>query len=133
MSQSIPELPVDGSSAGSLPQLSEQLIYKLVAMPEWLAAAEQGSYPGSADDRRDGYIHLSTAEQVAGTLARYFGKIDELLLVAVDPNAIAANLRHEPSRGGALFPHLYAALPVSLGRIVATRARADGPWQLPDA
>lgn len=133
MSKSIPELSVDGCSAGSLPLLSERQIYKLVAMPEWLAEAEQGSYQGSADDRRDGFIHLSTADQVAGTLARYFGAVDELLLVAVDPEVLEADLRWEPSRGGALFPHLYASLPIRLGRIVATRARADGPWQLPDA
>ncbi len=61
----------------------------------------------------DGFIHFSAAEQVAATAAKHFAEQDDLLLVAVDADALGAALKWEPSRDGALFPHLYAALPVS--------------------
>jgi uncharacterized protein (DUF952 family) len=116
-----------------LPPLPEHLVYKLVAASEWQAATAVGSYQGSTDDRRDGYIHLSTAGQVESTLAKYFGAVDELLLVAVDPQLITADLRYEASRGGALFPHLYADLPVAACQVLAHRLLANAPWQLADA
>ena len=81
---------------------------------QWAQAVEAGSFTGSPDDMRDGFIHLSTAEQVAGTLARHFRGQSGLVLAAFATAALdAAALRWEPSRGGALFPHLYGPLPVS--------------------
>ena len=130
MSQPSTSIP---ARTDQLPSLAEHWIYKLVAAREWQAAETVGRYPGSMDDRRDGYIHLSTAAQVETTLAKYFSEVDDLLLVAVDPSSISPDLRYEPSRGGALFPHLYADLPIAACKVLAHRAQANAPWQLADA
>jgi uncharacterized protein (DUF952 family) len=87
------------------------VIYKICHKDEWAAAKHAGSYAGSANDAKDGFIHFSMAEQVAGTLARYYADADDLVLVAIDPNGLEG-LRFEPSRDGALFPHLYGTLPI---------------------
>ena len=130
MSQPSTSIP---ARTDQLPSLAEHWIYKLVAAREWQAAETVGRYSGSMDDRRDGYIHLSTAAQVETTLAKYFSEVDDLLLVAVDPRLLSADLRYEASRGGALFPHLYADLPIAACKVLAHRARANAPWQLADA
>jgi uncharacterized protein (DUF952 family) len=88
-------------------------IFKIVASREWRVAEAAGVFGGAAVDRADGYIHFSTAEQAPETAAKWFAGRHDLTLVAVDPAALGADLRWEPSRGGALFPHLYAALPMS--------------------
>lgn len=88
-------------------------IYKICEEPLWRAALAAGQYRGSAVDERDGFIHFSTAEQLAETAEKHFGKQSDLILVAVDADALSAHLKWEPSRGGSLFPHLYAALPLS--------------------
>jgi uncharacterized protein (DUF952 family) len=85
------------------------IAYKLVEAGEWRAARD--AYAGSAADRADGYIHMSTSAQLAATAARHYRGGDDLLLVAVDLGRLGPELRWEPSRGGALFPHLYAPLP----------------------
>ncbi len=88
-------------------------VFKICGREEWQAAEAAGRYGGNADDARDGFIHLSAKDQVAGTLARHYAGKTDLVLVSVDPDALGAALRWEPSRGGALFPHLYGPLPVS--------------------
>jgi uncharacterized protein (DUF952 family) len=90
------------------------LIFKICSTSEWAAAIAIGAFGGSADDHRDGYIHLSTAEQAAETARKYFSHRDDLLLIAFDAAALGTDLRWEPSRGGALFPHLYAVLSTNL-------------------
>ncbi|HWS26862.1 MAG TPA: DUF952 domain-containing protein [Xanthomonadales bacterium] len=115
-----------------LPPLDTQHIYKLVAAADWQQAAHEGAWRGSADDVRDGYIHLSCADQVAGTLGKYFAQAHDLLLLAIDPADLRTDLRFEPSRGGALFPHLYAPLAVNSARLLARRRRPDCAWQLID-
>jgi uncharacterized protein (DUF952 family) len=100
--------------------MEKQLIYKLCARTEWDAAITAGEYTGSADDARDGFIHFSTAEQVAATAAKYFAGRSDLVLVEIDAAQLGPALRFEPSRGGALFPHLYGILP--LCAVVSTRA-----------
>jgi uncharacterized protein (DUF952 family) len=93
-------------------------IYKICDSALWREAERAGTFSGAPVDHADGYIHFSTAEQAAETAARHFaGKID-LLLVAVDAAALGSALRYEPSRGGQLFPHLYATLPLSAVRWV---------------
>jgi uncharacterized protein (DUF952 family) len=89
-------------------------VYKIVPAEEWRAACRAGVYKGSADDARDGFIHLSLAEQVEGTAARHFANQSGLLLVAFDAAALGEGLRYEASRNGALFPHYYAELPTNL-------------------
>lgn len=88
-------------------------IYKIVPAALWRQAREKGVFEGAAIDLSDGYIHFSTESQVRETAAKHFAGQQDLLLVAVDGDALADHLRYEPSRGGALFPHLYGQLPLS--------------------
>ena len=88
-------------------------IFKLCRVSEWGEAERSGTFRGSPVDLRDGYIHFSTAEQVVNTAARHFAGVDGLKLLAVDSDTLGNALRWEPSRGGALFPHLYGQLPVA--------------------
>jgi len=86
------------------------LIYKIFRRPEWDTFTAAGQTRGAPVDLADGYIHISTAAQVAETAARHFAGESDLVLVALDADALGADLRWEPSRGGALFPHLYRDL-----------------------
>jgi uncharacterized protein (DUF952 family) len=92
------------------------LIFKIVGAEDWRLAQAAGVFEGAAIDRADGYIHFSTALQAAETAARWFAGRDDLVLAAVDADALGAALRWEPSRGGALFPHLYGPLPLAAVR-----------------
>jgi uncharacterized protein (DUF952 family) len=94
------------------------LIYKICPEPLWRDAERAGVFTGAAIDLADGYIHLSTAAQVAETAARHFAGQRGLVLVAVDAEALGDALRYEPSRGGDLFPHLYAPLSLDAVRTV---------------
>lgn len=89
------------------------LVYKIVPAALWREAEASGTFAGSPADIADGFIHFSTAEQVPGTAGKYFAGQDGLVLLAVDMERLGGKLRFEPSRGGALFPHLYDALPRS--------------------
>lgn len=87
--------------------------FKIVDAAEWARAEVLGAYEGSAVDLADGYIHLSTAEQLAGTAARHYVGRSSLLLLTVALSQVEAPVVWEPSRGGALFPHIYGPLPVA--------------------
>jgi uncharacterized protein (DUF952 family) len=87
-----------------------QVIYKICRSDEWRDAERAGAFHGAGIDRQDGFIHFSSAEQVAETAARHFTGQADLVLVAVAAIALGPALKWEPSRGGALFPHLYGAL-----------------------
>lgn len=89
------------------------LIYKITPSADWATAKQSGSYTGSADDLRDGFIHFSTGEQVQGTLDKHYKGQSDLLLIAIEAEDLGPALKWEPSRGGALFPHLYAPLPTA--------------------
>ncbi len=119
--------------APGLPALDDSCVYKLMPAADWRQAVIDGYYRGSADDGRDGYIHLSSAAQVSATLEKHYAQVPDLLLLAVEPSALGAALRFEPSRGGDLFPHLYAPLPVAHARPLARRADPAGAWQPIDA
>jgi uncharacterized protein (DUF952 family) len=86
------------------------LIYKIFRRPEWNALRDTGTTLGAPIDLADGYIHISTAAQVTETAAKHFATESDLVLVALNANALGPALKWEPSRGGALFPHLYRAL-----------------------
>lgn len=86
------------------------LIYKIFRAPEWEALTRAGETDGAPVDLADGYIHFSTATQAPETAAKYFAGVEGLVLVACDAERLGADLRWEPSRGGALFPHLYRRL-----------------------
>ncbi|MDR3511850.1 MAG: DUF952 domain-containing protein [Caulobacteraceae bacterium] len=92
------------------------LVYKLIEQAAWEAAAAMGAFEGSAVDLADGFIHFSAADQVQETARRHFRGVAGLVLLAVDAEALGAPLRWEPSRGGALFPHLYGPMPASAVR-----------------
>jgi uncharacterized protein (DUF952 family) len=92
------------------------LIFKICPSEDWMAAEASGTYRGSEHDRRDGFIHFSTATQLAGTLAKHYAGRADLLLIAVDADALGHALRWEPARDGDLFPHLYGALTVAAAR-----------------
>jgi uncharacterized protein (DUF952 family) len=87
-------------------------VYKILAEAALDAAKSEGRFLGTGDDLRDGFIHLSAAHQVAGTLAKYYAGEEDLLLLALDPERLGDELKWEPSRGGDLFPHLYGPLPL---------------------
>ena len=86
------------------------LIYKIFKAPEWAALQAQGETLGAPIDLADGFVHFSTAEQVAETAARHFGGWQGLVLVAANADKMKEALKWEVSRGGALFPHLYRPL-----------------------
>ena len=86
------------------------LIYKIFRAPEWADLKANGDTAGAPIDLTDGYIHFSTAEQAAETAAKHFAGLDDLILAALDADALGDALKWEPSRGGALFPHLYRRL-----------------------
>jgi uncharacterized protein (DUF952 family) len=90
------------------------LIYKIANQLEWSDAKANGQFEGSKDDLRDGFIHFSTADQVQDTLDKHFKDQRDLLLIAVETAKLGDALKWEPSRGGALFPHLYAPLPTTV-------------------
>ena len=85
-------------------------IYKILPRAEWIAALAAGRFDGSAVDHRDGYIHFSTAAQAGETARRYFLGQSDLVVLEVEGDDLGAALAWEPSRGGELFPHLYASL-----------------------
>ncbi len=108
------------------------VVYKIVPAAEWQEAKREGVYRGSSDDRRDGFIHLSTAAQAAETAAKHFAGQQDLVLVAVEAAALGDALKWEPSRGGALFPHLYGDLsPGAATRVDSLPLGGDGHHAFP--
>lgn len=87
-------------------------VYKIISEAEWAKAIERQEFKGAEIDLRDGFIHLSTADQVRETVARHFGGYDDLLILSVNSDLYEEDIKWEPSRGGDLFPHLYRSLPV---------------------
>lgn len=88
-------------------------IYKICDIPLWQAAERERVFAGAPVDQRDGFIHFSTAGQAVETADKHFAGADDLLLIAVDADVLGPALKWEVSRGGALFPHLYGALPLT--------------------
>jgi uncharacterized protein (DUF952 family) len=86
------------------------VIYKIAERQLWAAAAAAGHFDGSVHDLRDGFIHFSTASQARETAAKHFAGQQDLVLAAIDTTHLGQALKWEPSRDGALFPHLYATL-----------------------
>lgn len=97
-------------ASSTCPEMHAVLIYKIVARSLWSEAEQIGRFDGAPVDFIDGYIHFSTAAQLEETAAKHFAGQKDLLLVAVEADRLGTALKWEPSRGGALFPHLYASL-----------------------
>jgi uncharacterized protein (DUF952 family) len=108
-------------------------IYKICPASAWREAERQGVYRGSADDIRDGFIHFSTASQVAGTAKKHFFGQTGLFLIEVDADALGQALRWEHSRNDELFPHLYGELDLgAVTGVLGLRARSDGTHDIPE-
>lgn len=101
------------------------LIYKIFRPAEWAELQANGATPGAPVDRADGYVHFSTAEQVAATLTKHFAGEQGLMLLACDSAALAGDLRWEVSRGGQDFPHLYRDLRIT--DVIWSRPIGQGP------
>ena len=108
-------------------------IYKILPAALWADVVRAGAFKGAGIDLKDGYIHFSTAAQVAETARLHFAGQDGLVLVAVDPATLGAALKWEPSRGGQLFPHLHGVL--DPGAVIWARPMplgTDGRHRLPE-
>jgi uncharacterized protein (DUF952 family) len=106
-------------------------IYKILAAQDWGAAQAAGRYDGSALDRQDGFIHFSTAAQAQETARRHFAGQAGLVVLEVEADELGAALKWEPSRGGDLFPHLYASLdPARVRSVAEAPLGEDGVPQL---
>ncbi|MCP4329210.1 MAG: DUF952 domain-containing protein [Alphaproteobacteria bacterium] len=92
--------------------MAESLIYHMCRRDEWDAACGTGVYRGSSQDEADGFIHFSTADQIAASAAKHRAGQSGLVLIEVDASRLGDALRWEPARDGALFPHLYGVLAV---------------------
>lgn len=107
-------------------------LYKVCTEAALAAAVSKGRFDGSPDDRRDGFIHLSARDQLRGTLDKHFAGQLGLVLLEVDANRLGDGLKWEKSRGGVLFPHLYA--PLNLAAIISVmklELAEDGSHLLP--
>ena len=108
-------------------------IYKILSPDQWAAARHAGTFEGAPVDLADGFIHFSTAGQVRETAEKHFRGAGDLVLVEFDTSDFGHTLKWEPSRGGDLFPHLYAALDPSLAKRVFHLAEMpDGTHQFPE-
>lgn len=108
-------------------------VFKVAALKEWHRACHEGSFGGSADDMRDGFIHLSARHQLEGTLAKHFAGRNDLVLIAFSAGDLGSPLRWEVSRGGDLFPHFYGPLPAAAALwAVPLLTRDDGVAVLPE-
>ncbi len=114
----------------------EPLVHTLMRGADWRAAQAAGAYYGSADDRRDGFLHFSTATQLRASAAKHRAGEPDLWLISAESAALGVALRWEPAAGGSrpgLFPHLYAALPLTAVRgAVFLPLGVDGLHRFPD-
>jgi beta-hydroxylase len=97
--------------------------YKILTGAQWAQWRADGVFAGAPVDLADGYIHLSAADQVTETVNRHFAGQSDLVLVHVDLAALGDLVRWEPSRGGALFPHVYGTMPLSVAITAQAVAR----------
>jgi uncharacterized protein (DUF952 family) len=131
----LPENPKETSRDSTTSRTLKDVrsIYKICPASAWREAERQGVYRGSADDARDGFIHFSTASQVAGTAKKHFFGQAGLFLIQVDAEALGDALRWEHSRNDELFPHLYGELDLgAVTGVLDMRARSDGTHDIPE-
>ncbi|WP_193177241.1 DUF952 domain-containing protein [Oricola nitratireducens] len=103
----------------------DRIIYKIAPRAQWADAEAAGVFEGAPIDLADGFIHFSTAAQAKETAAKHFAGQTDLKLIAVDTAKLGAAVKYEVSRGGALFPHLYA--PLELSAVVWVKDLPLGP------
>ena len=103
--------------------MPDQVAYKILTAEQWAQWQASGTFAGAPVDLADGYVHLSTADQVTETVDKHFAGQVDLVVVRVDLAALGQAVRWEPSRGGALFPHVYGTLPLAVAIAALPLAR----------
>ena len=133
----MPAGTVVGRGAGLYkpPMTTNDRIYHVCRREEWLAGRAAGHYAGSSQDKADGFIHFSTGEQIVESAAKHRAGQSGLVILEVEARLLGPALRWEPSRAGALFPHLYKDLPAAaVSRVADLPLGPDGrhvfPWGL---
>ncbi|MAC39727.1 MAG: hypothetical protein CMF76_01985 [Maricaulis sp.] len=112
--------------------MTPKTAYRLAVPERWAAVMMEGVFSGDPHDVADGFIHLSAADQVEGTLVKHYNEHERLLLVEIDLEALGDTVKWEKSRGGALFPHVYGDIPASAVRgLRHVRRNDEGDWVLP--
>lgn len=112
--------------------MRDSAAFKVLTGPDMAALERDGTFAGSADDQRDGYIHLSTATQLTATVDKHYAGQTDLHIAEVDLDALGEIIRWEPSRGGQEFPHLYGPLPLEAVVAYSPLERdGDGAVKLP--
>lgn len=107
--------------------------YKIETRSAWVQAETAGAYTGSALDVTDGFIHLSAQGQVRATLTMWFNDQPDLVLAKIDLTRLGDSVVWEASRGGALFPHIYGPIPMSVVQeVIDLPLLADGSHDLPE-
>src|ERR1700743_232965 len=107
-------------------------VFKILDTNEWKAAQKVGVYSGSAADKKDGFIHLSTSAQLSVTLTKHFAHLDNLTLVSIESDALSGALRWEPSSNGDSYPHLYGDLTLTAVKLsTPIPKRPGGVFVLP--
>lgn len=113
--------------------VTPQFIYKVASREIYDASLEEGRFVGQPIDLKDGYIHFSSAPQLSETIRLYFAGLGDQVLFQVPSAPLGAALKWEASRGGDLFPHLFATLPMSaVSNMTPLDVPADGVVSLPD-
>ncbi|MFK8112219.1 MAG: DUF952 domain-containing protein [Rubripirellula sp.] len=116
----------------SMPNPLPSVLYKVVSSEVWEAAQREGRFLGAGIDAQDGFIHLSAPDQVVETVEKHFAGQSNLVLIGVEAEKLGESLKWEPSRGGALFPHVYG--PIELNAVTNVQPLplgADGKHQFP--
>ncbi len=112
--------------------MPDRIAYKIMSAKEQDQMRRDGLFRGSPADIADGYIHLSSESQLAGTLEKHFSGVEGLVLAAVDLSRLGDTVRWEPSRGGQLFPHIHGVLPMdAVVSIMPLERTPDGAVTLP--
>lgn len=111
--------------------MSVPTAFKILTAEQWAEWQSRGVFSGAPIDRQDGFIHLSAADQVEGTVSKHFAGQLNLILIEIDLEALGGAVKWERSRGGALFPHVYASIP--LAATVAASPMNDGCYTLAKA
>jgi len=112
--------------------VSLSAIYHIATFEDWDDAIVAGIYQGGAAARADGYLHFSTAEQIVESASKHWHGREGMLLV-IEPDKLGARLKWEPSRGGALFPHVYGDVPLgAVRRATPLRLGPDGRHVFPE-
>lgn len=93
--------------------MTDAVAYKILTGEQLQTLLSDGVFTGAPIDLTDGYIHMSTAAQAQETLDKHFAGQTGLGIAAVDLTELGDSVKWEVSRGGALFPHIYADLPLS--------------------